>query len=346
MVRLLLTTNPGIEDVVSAEARAKLDALVVDERRGRGRVIVEAPDGNLYLVEQLRSVHRARILIGWGRTCPHTSCLDDIKGLILDSDVHRYVNPETPFAVRVERAGEHEYTSLDVARIAGDAVIEAVRGRYGVRPPVDLDYPSVIIAVDVIFDEVFVGVELGGDLSWHRRGYRVYEHPAALKPTLAYAMIYISGMADGDTLLDPMCGGGTIPIEAAYIFETSRLICMDFNPRHVEGAMMNAIAANVLPRLKFVVGDARKLTSYFQRGQVDVIVSNPPYGIRLGNPRQVHELYKRFLLEVAKLEPRTTTLITTEHAYVKEVAEEVGLRLAHERTVAHGGLWPKIVVLK
>jgi tRNA (guanine6-N2)-methyltransferase len=345
-LKLLLTTNPGIEDVVVDEAKAKMSARVVEARYGRGRVIVEVDEDKLYLVEHLRSIHRARILLDWGSICSERECLTTIRDAILGSSITRYITPETSFAVRVERAGDHEYNSMDIGRVAGDAVIEATRKAYGMRAPVDLDYPAVIVAVDVIFDEYFVGIELGGDLSWHRRGYRVYEHPAALKPTLAYAMIVLSGMKDGDTLLDPMCGGGTIPIEAAYLFESSKHACMDFNPRHIEGAKMNALAAMVSSRISFIVGDARKLTSYFKPRSVDIVVSNPPYGIRLGSPREVHALYDRFLEELAKLEPRATVLITTEHEYVKIKAAEYGLDIVHERAVAHGGLWPKILVLR
>ncbi len=340
---MIFTTNPGIEDIAAEEIRARLSAEVQDASRNRGRVIAYVPDDKLYKVETLRSIHRARLLLGEGTVCPDTACLDDIREFIEALPLEEYITPRTSFAVRAERVGTHEFTSLDVARVAGDAVISRVRSRFGERPPVDLNHPNVIIAVDVMFDRLYVSVELGGDLSWHRRGYRVYEHPAALKPTLAYAMIVLSGMVDGEAILDPMCGGGTIPIEALLFFESSRGYCTDFNSVHVRGAKLNAAAARVITRLEFGVIDARMISKHFKR--VDRIVLNPPYGIRLGNPRLIRELYTDFLKEAAKIDFKRLVMITTEHEHVKQVVGKLGLRLVHERRVAHGSLWPEILVI-
>ncbi len=343
-MKLLLTTNPGIEDIAAEEARAKLRARILDVRERKGRIIVEVDEDNLYLVEELRSIHRVRILLAASRICPERSCLSEIADVIASSDIYTYISPDDSFAVRVERAGEHEYTSLDIARVAGDAVISSVRAHRGFRPRVDLDYPSKVVTVDVINDELFVSLEISGELSWHRRGYRVYEHPAALKPTIAYAMLILSRVRDGDVVLDPMCGGGTIPIEAALLLEDSKCICMDINPVHVRGAMMNARAAMVYKRLEFTVGDARRLHEYVKHA--DVAVSNPPYGIRMGSPEKVREVYKLFLETAYNVVSKRITMITTEHAYVRRLCESLGYRIEHERVVAHGGLWPHIMVLK
>ncbi|ABM81468.1 THUMP domain-containing protein [Hyperthermus butylicus] len=282
LVKLLLTTNPGIEDIAAHEAEAKISARLLEARDGFGRLYVEVDEDMLEFVEEMRSIHRAVIVLAESNVCPARSCLEKVYEIVKGSGVDFYVTPWTSFAVRAERAGTHEYTSLDIARVAGDAVIDAVKSRYGVRPPVDLDYPAVVVAVEVIEDNIMVGIDIGGELSWHRRGYRIYDHPAALKPTLAYAMLLLSGAADGDTVMDPMCGGGTIAIEAAYIFEDSRIICMDKSRRHIEGAVLNARAAMVEKRIEFIVGDATKLRRYVS--SVDVLVSNPPYGIRARQP--------------------------------------------------------------
>ena len=342
LIDVVFTTNPGIEDLASEEIEAKLEANIVEQRTGKGRVIASVPPRNLDLIETLRSIHRARILLYRGEICGSKECLNTLRDTIRKSQITRYVNPHLPFAIRAERVGSHDYSSLDIARVAGDAVIEAIRDLYGERPPVDLDYPSVIVVVDVIDNELYVSIELGGDLSWHRRGYRIYDHPAALKPTLAYALLRLSGAEDGDTILDPMCGGGTVAIEAAYLFESSNIICMDKNPRHIEGAKLNAKAALVYPRIRFLVGDATRLSRYVSR--VDVIVSNPPYGIRMGSPREVRKVYNKFLEEATTLVSKSITLITTEHVVVKESLRKNGWRIVEDRVVAHGNLHPHIIV--
>ncbi len=343
MPRMIFTTNPGIEDIAAEEISAKLSASIEEVRSGRGRVISRVPESKLFKIDTLRSIHRARILLGESRICETKECLNVLRELLESLPFEQYITPSVSFAVRAERVGFHEFTSLDVARVAGDAIISRIRSRYGVRPPVDLDHPAVIVSVDVMFDRVYASIELGGDLSWHRRGYRVYEHPAALKPTLAYAMIVLSGMRDNETILDPMCGGGTIPIEALLVFESASGYCSDFNPSHIRGARMNAVAARVASRIRFFVLDAREISSRFKR--VERIVLNPPYGIRLGNPRVIRELYTAFLHEVVKLDFERLVMITTEYEHVRKVSEELGLRIMHERRVAHGSLWPEILVI-
>ncbi len=343
-VEVVFTTNPGIEDIVAEEVSAKLGATILEQRSGRGRVLASVPLDYIDLVDSLRSIHRARILLYRGRICEKKECLETIKEAIHGTDIIKYVTPFISFAVRAERVGEHDYSSLDIARVAGDAVIKVVEKAHGARPRVDLDYPSVIVDVDVINDELYVSIELGGDLSWHRRGYRIYDHPAALKPTLAYAMLRISGVRDGDTVLDPMCGGGTVVIEAAYLLESSRIICLDKNPRHIMGARLNARAALVEPRIEFVVGDATRLSKYINRA--DIIVSNPPYGIRMGSPREVRALYKRFLEEAVKVIDKSITIITTEHVVAKQVLSRYDWEIVEDRIVAHGNLHPHIIVAK
>jgi tRNA (guanine6-N2)-methyltransferase len=343
-LKMMFTTNPGVEDVAAEEVKARLSAEVLEVRSGYGRVVAEVPGEMLEYVHELRSIHRPVILLAEGEVCSESRCLRDIYEIVRGSGVERFVTPWTPFAVRAERAGEHEYTSLDIARVSGDAVIDAVRSTYGLRPPVDLDYPSIIVSVDVIGSRATVGIDLGGDISWHRRGYRVYDHPAALKPTLAYAMLWLSGARDGDVILDPMCGGGTIAIEAALLFENSHIICLDKNPRHIRGAMENAAAAGVAGRIEFIVGDARRLSRYVK--EAHVLVSNPPYGIRLGSPREVRRLYEEFIAEAVGVVRKSITLITTEYEYVRKLIVRSGWNVVHERRVAHGNLFPHIIVAK
>ncbi len=342
MPTLILTTNPGIEDIAADEARHVLGAKVVEVKTGLGRAVVEVSEENVELVDRLASIHRALLLLAKGSVCGERECLADVKSVIEESGVIDFLVPYGSFAVRVNRVGEHSFRSLDVASVVGEAVIEAAKARRGWRPRVDLDYPSTVVHVDVIHSEVLVSIELGGELSWHRRGYRVYDHPAALKPTLAYAMLILSGARDGDHIIDPMCGGGTVAIEAAYMFEHSKLTCMDMNPRHIAGAKLNAKAALVYPRIRFVVGDARRLSSFIE--EADVLVSNPPYGIRLGSPRQVRRVYRDFLTEATKIIRKSITIITPEHRFASKVLEELGWKIMHERRVAHGNLYPHILV--
>ncbi len=354
-MKILVTTNPGIEDLVEEELWEVFGECIkrVEYEGIRGRLIFSISDCTEYMVEKIYTmtmIHRAGVLVTQGRVSKSKDGLNDVFNAIYSSDIYEHVTPYMKFAIRAERIGkDHEYTSIDIARVAGDAVIEAVKKKYGVRPRVDLDYPDIVVHVDVVEDSLYVYIAFSGDISMHRRGYRIYDHPAALKPTLAAAMIRLSKATDGETIMDSMCGGGTIPIEAALTFENTHQICMDINPVHVKGAKMNAIAANVYNRIEFMVGDASKIHEYVKTS-IDRIISNPPYGIRVGNPRAIRELYKEFIINAPKVlsENATITLITTEHKVVEETITDEGSPLVkiHERVVSHGNLWPKIMVLR
>ncbi len=350
-MQILLTTNPGIEDLTVEEAeRILAPADIVETRWMRGRIIVDSKLDVFTLTRragEMHSIHRASIILSRGSICPEEKCLKDLGSAVASSGVEEYITPQTSFAVRAYRYGSHSYTSMDIARIAGDAVIEAVRSRHGFRPPVNLRSPNIIVGVHVVMDEYFVTIELTGDISMHRRGYRIYDHPAALKPTLAYALLRLSDAKDGETIMDPMCGGGTVAVEAAMLFEDAGIICIDKNPRHVRGAMLNAAAARVYPRIKFIVGDARRLEKLV--GMVDRVASNPPYGIRMGSPSEVRRLYRGFLESLSKVLRigGKASIITTEAEHIRrKILPSIKLAEEHSRRVQHGDLWAEIMVLK
>jgi len=348
-MKLLLTTNPGIEDIVVEEARTLFPITSYEIRERRGRVVVTVDLDTLdevgWRTYLLRSIHSAYILLSVEKTCSKKECLDVIRDSVRSSNIENYITPNHSFAVRSERAGSHEYTSIDVARVVGEEIIKSVEKTYGKRPPVSLKNPSIVVKADVVFDMFYLGIELTGDASRHRRGYRIYDHPASLKPTIAYAMLRISGAKDGEIILDPMCGGGTIPIEAAFLFENTVPICLDRSRKHIKGAKLNAEAARVR-RIRFIVGDATRVHEYIDTS-VDKVVTNPPYGLRLGNPAQIHGLYKQFLLSVRKIlsEHAILTMITPEYRFVEKISGETGFEIVSSRFVAHGDLWTKILNL-
>ncbi len=351
-MEIIVTTSPGIEDLLDTELREvfRKEYLGANIRKDKGRVIAHLKESNKLWekISSLSLAHRAGILVNKAFIRTNVEGLNDLKEIIIASSIVNYITPQTTFAIRAERAGaNHEYTSLDIARIAGETVIKLVESKYGSPPRVELDYPEVIVHVDVIENELYVYLSLTGDMSLHRRWYRVYDHPASLKPTLARAMLVLSQARDGEVILDPMCGSGTIPIEASLFFEDSISICMDINRRHLIGAKMNAIAAGVLNKIVFIQGDARKIKEYVTV-KVDRIITNPPYGIRLGNPRAVRKLYREFMSSANNIlrDGGSLTIITPEYKYIDEVIESMSLqfRKIHERKVAHGGLYPKILV--
>ncbi len=355
-LRFLLTGNPGTEDIMATEAVEEIEGCkIISQRKGYGRIIVEVDNNDLkYLLRsvcKMRSIHHGVLLLTEGRISKNIDGLEEIKKLVAKSSIDHYMSPTMSFAVRAERAGEgHKYTSIDIAKTVGDSIINFFKRKYGKRPPVRLNSPSVIIYAEVVEEEFRSGILITGERSLHRRGYRIYDHPAALKPTLAYSMIRISGAKDGDLIVDPMCGGGTVAIEASLTFPSSRVICIDKNPLHIRGAKMNALAARVYERIEFRIGDARKLPEIVGENSVDIVISNPPYGLRLGDPYSVRKLYKEFLPALSRSlkSGGKATLITTESDYIFNLLrnEVFRLKISHIRKVRHGDLWASIMVLE
>ncbi len=347
-MRLIYTVNPGIEDLAASEAQRLIGGRV-EYTMFSGRVYHEVPGEVAWEdINRLSMINRAYILL-WrgeigGSYASLTQLYDQLPNAI--DGLAAYLTPLTSYAVTVERVGSHEYTSLDIARIVGDVAGLIVERVHGKRPPVNLKHPSLVIHVLVVDREISIGVSVTGKTSRHRRFYRILDHPAALKPVLARAMLMLAGTRDKNIIMDPMCGGGTIPIEAAFIHEDAEIYCIDRNPRYLRKALMNAAAARVDKRVVFIKHDATRLGELGV--EPDYIVTNPPYGIRFGNPGFIRRLYSSFIAEASRVLPEggRLTMITTEYTYARREALRNNLAVIHERTVYHGNLYPHILVLE
>jgi 23S rRNA (guanine2445-N2)-methyltransferase / 23S rRNA (guanine2069-N7)-methyltransferase len=215
-----------------------------------------------------------------------------------------------------------------------DAIVDQFRDKYQERPSVDKDYPDLCINVYLQRDIATISLDLSGE-SLHKRGYRLAGGLAPLKENLAAAILIRSGWPaiakEGGSLLDPMCGSGTLLIEGA-------LIAADRAPglyrqyygflgwkQHREDLWKNLIeqAANRakvgLTQLPVIIGfdqDSNAIACAFENieragltGKVHVekrelaqfnpkpnakpgvVVTNPPYGERLGEIESLGALY-------------------------------------------------------
>jgi len=351
-VILLVTTNPGLEDLASKEFEEKIGEKVRYEVVAGGRFIVElSKNSNIEdlasKIFSLKTVHRVSLVLSEANVSADKNSLKTIYDTTKNSEPHIYLNHHTTFAIRSERIGVHQYTSLDVAKVAGQAVIDATLEKYGFKPIVNLEYPTVIFDSTVVHGKYFFSLRLSGEESLHKRKYRIYDHPAALKPTLAYSMLMIANLNPEEVVVDPMCGGGTIAIEAALNFNVKEVFCIDISPKHLHGAIINAISAGAYRKIRFILGDVRKLSEIVST-QADLIITNPPYGIRLFRREKLKDLYHGFLSSALKIlsSKGRVVVITSEHSLLKEVATELGYSILLERECMHGNLKVKIMMFK
>lgn len=125
-----------------------------------------------------------------------------------------YLSPRHTLAVRAVCRSSHLTHSGFIALRVKDAIVDQVRARCGARPSVDRDDPDVAVFVRLANDRALLALDMAG-APLHRRGYRREAGPAPLKETLAAALLRYSGWDRRSPFADPMCGSGTIPIEAA-----------------------------------------------------------------------------------------------------------------------------------
>ncbi len=281
--------------------------------------------------------------------------------------------PDAAFAVRAERRGAQRFRSPELASVAGQAVIGAVRARTGRRLPVDLEQPVTEVKVELDHQRLRVGYVLGA--GFEKRAWLSAHHHAGLRPTTAAALLGYAGWADGERLIDPLTGGGTIPIEAGLT--TLRWSVRNDNPErlralgledaglsaeiradigaaarqvrplpirglelygnHVATARANRSAAGLDDAVRIDQGDATTMAGV---DGVECLVTNPPYGLRAGSPRIVAPLYEAVLARTAERMAAggRAVVLTPAKDVLREAAAGAGLAIADERAMALGKL--------
>jgi 23S rRNA G2445 N2-methylase RlmL len=159
--------------------------------------------------------------------------------------------------------------------------------------------------VHVQDDEALLGVRLG-EHPPHRRAYRTQSRTGSLHPPLARALALVAGLREGVNVVDPFCGAGTIPIEAALADERISSRGFDIDGDVVDLARSNARAAKVVAELE--VADAASL------GETDCIVTNPPWGKAVPAAR-------------VALQARRLVLLTAEPTGLDQVVLEQTVRV-------------------
>lgn len=376
MFSFMATTITGFEDVSAKEVEELLNVKV---RCGYGRVFFNSNFDAVYKINLSgRCIHKVFLVLE--RT--KFQNLDDIYKQTKMIDFEWIINSNQTFAVRAERYGKHQFTSLDVASKVGQAVIDSYKNSTGKRLKVNLKNPDIEFYAFIRFDEFILALNTTGE-SLHRRGYRVYQHPAALKTSLACCMLKYGGWIPSQPLLDPMCGGGTIPIEAALAFKQKtldnfrrdfafkklklfdenlyikvkksltlenikvkpKIFGVEISSKHLEGAKLNASSAGVAEDVIFLLGDATKLSKYLKDFKPEFIAVNLPYGIRSSRKKVLEKLYREFLVSLKNVTDKAILVaLTSAKDYFKKALKDVELKEISEKEVMHGNL--KVTVFK
>ncbi|MCK6265028.1 bifunctional 23S rRNA (guanine(2069)-N(7))-methyltransferase RlmK/23S rRNA (guanine(2445)-N(2))-methyltransferase RlmL [Vibrio sp. ZSDE26] len=293
----------------------------------------------------------SRLASRFVRVLSEFTCNDDMD-LYLSATAVNWVNhfhSSKKFVVDFNGTNREIRNSQYGAMKVKDAIVDCFTKKSLPRPSISKDHADLRVHVRLHRDKAILGIDMvGGGL--HQRGYRPESGRAPLRETLAAAIILRSGWDASTPFLDPMCGSGTLVIEAAMMaanvapgikrqkwgFEAledfepelwaevkseaavqgrrgvNKVDCkffgVDNDPRVLQTARDNARRAGVDSLIEFELGDAAELKrpKGFETG---VIVSNPPYGERLGTHPGLIALYTAFGAQLKLEFPGSTASI-------------------------------------
>lgn len=204
-----ITCARGTEELLVNE----LEALGVDGEAGIGAV-----EGRGGLHAAYRAMLGSRIAQRVLWPLGHVEGVADADALypvLMDFPWEQHLGPDDTFAIRTAIGRDEKVHARYLQQRVKDALVDRLRDRVGRRPNVDRDEPDVAFHVHFA-EEVTLALDLAGR-SLHRRHYRPRGAKAPLKETLAAAIIHASGWKPSEPLLDPMCGSGTLLVEAALM---------------------------------------------------------------------------------------------------------------------------------
>lgn len=350
---LLFTTNMGLEDIAIAEFReravgADIDVLDSDDAPLdlSSYALVETnatPSAALNLARQMRSVHHVLApLYTFELPDGSDAALDTIRTTLESLEVGAMETAQT-FRVTTVRQGDHDFTSIDVQREAG-AGLEA---HYGTT--VDLEEYETEVRVDVHDDRCLVSVQHTRE-ALSRRQLEGFQPRAALKANVAYALLRLAHLDTApDVLLDPFCGSGTILLEAAELWPETESYGNDWDDEAIAGARFNVKRAELDDRITIRGGDVWHLAQRFSDVTADLIVTNPPFGVRLASSMDFFPFYRRVLeqmQEVLRPGGRVVMLVLRQSPFNRALDEIDGFTTRHVRAVEIGGLYPRAFVLQ
>ncbi|XP_022058861.1 THUMP domain-containing protein 3 [Acanthochromis polyacanthus] len=255
------------------------------------------------------------------------------------------------FRVTCNRAGDkHSFSSNEAARDFGGAVQEFFQWK------ADMTKFDIEVLLNIHNEEVVIGIALTEE-SLHRRNISHFG-PTTLRSTLCYGMLRLCKPQESDVILDPMCGTGAIPLEGAIEFNSSFYIAGDNNDMAVNRTVNNILhfqkrradkgSAPGLP-IDTVQWDLCNLP--IRTSSVDIIITDMPFGKRMGSKKKNWDLYPSCLREMARVcrpgSGKAVLLTQDKKCFSKAISRMGGLwRKLHTVWVNVGGLHAGVYLLK
>jgi putative N6-adenine-specific DNA methylase len=333
-LRIYISCSPGLESCLSAEcAGLGLTAASPRQVKQPGKALPGEEPGGLELEGTLEDIYRcnlhlrtaSRVVVRLGEF--NAIGFAELRKKAARLEWETFLKPGKPVQVRVTCHKSRLYHSDAVA----ERVLGAINDHF-IRPgkhakPIEVSPQGQLVLVRLVDDHCTISVDSSGELL-HRRGYRLASAKAPLRETLAAGLLMLAGWDRASPLIDPFCGAGTIPIEAALMARSippgiaRKFGFMDwqaFDPDLWDAVLVEARAAIKESNYQIIGSDrdagaiemaAANAARAGQKGRLDFrcqaisflepaptsgwIVTNPPYGVRVQGGKDLRDLYARF----------------------------------------------------
>ena len=341
--------NIEISSASGIEAVTKRELIALGYTPGGaeyGRILFEGEYLDVLRANMfLRTAGRVRVLVGTFEATDFDALFDGTASVRWQD-----VLPKDAKIIVIAKSVKSKLFALSsIQSIVKKAIAKSMCNFYKVAK-LDESGAEYSIEASIIEDKVRLTLDTSG-AGLHKRGYRTWLGEAPIRETLASAIIQLSVWNPDRPLIDPFCGSGTIPIEAALIglnvapgiqrsfsceqFSNApalrsvvqdeaeqlinrdreiRISGFDINPDAIKLALRHADKAGVRDKIHLQVADMRDLSSRFSHG---VIITNPPYGERLMKEAELKDLYRDFGKVYGSLDEWCAYVITSYMAFEK-----------------------------
>jgi len=240
---------------------------------------------------------------------------------------YKFISPDTSFMIKTKIRSTLFNKSNTVTLKIKDAIVDNIRKKFGKRPSINKESPDLFLYVIIQENKIIIYINTSG-IPLFKRGYRAKIHRAGLNESLAAGLILSSNWNSNIPFYDIMCGSGTLPIEAAMIahkipprlnrkyYAFKKLKNYDsklldsliekskngiindkqfpiFGSDHIKANISLAYESSKLIGLESNINFSVKNIKDFIPENKGVIIINPPYGNRLGDPNSMRILYKQ-----------------------------------------------------
>ena len=295
------------------------------------------------------------------------TCADDVYNEVMKLDWTGYLSSDRTFAVDSVVFSEEFRHSKFVSYKVKDAIVDQLREKTGKRPNISVANPDLRLHIHIAETDATLCLDSSGE-SLHRRGYRQESVEAPLNEVLAAGMIMMTGWQGETDFIDPMCGSGTLLIEAAliarnmapgvfrkeYAFEkwpdfdaglfdqiynddtqerefTHHIYGYDVDMKAVNTARHNVRAAGLTADITIEQQDFK---DFVQPAQKSIIVTNPPYGERISTPN----LLETYRMIGERLKHQFVGGDAWVLSYREECFEQIGLKPSVKIPLYNGSL--------